>query len=157
MRRARPFLLFFALAFASNCAFYQRYPMPEGRLAKIKTDDLSFYLVDAAHPKTKVWHLSDCRVEPTAVTGFVSRLSEVEASEATYFGSRPEARGRKNDVLIFVKPQFVFSLPDTATMRIPNEQLEKIEVYELNYSKSIGLPLATLTGLLTLLYFITNE
>jgi hypothetical protein len=157
MHRARLFLLTALLVATQGCAFYQRYPMPEYRLAKIQTEGLSFYLIDPAHQKTRVWYLSDCRVEAAAVTGFVSRLSETEATEVMYFGSRPQARGRKNDVLIFVKPQFAHGLPDTATLRIPNEQLEKIEVYELNYSKSIGIPLATLTGLTALLYFIGNE
>ena len=140
----------------SSCAYYQRYSMPKARLKKINPAGLSIYLVDAAHPLTRGWYLTEPKFEGDKVTGFISRMAEVETLEASLVRNRFDAQQSKNDILLFAKPQFAATLPDTATMTIQNDQLEKIEVCEMNQLKTVGRPLVGCTSLLFLAYLFTS-
>jgi len=59
--------------------------------------------------------------------------------------------------LLYAKPQFAMTLPDTATMTIQNVQLEKIEVCEMDHVKTIGMPLLGCTGVMLLVYLISGN
>ncbi len=150
-------LLSFFLLSQSACVHYQRYAMSKSRLQKINPVGLSVYLVDAAHPLTRGWYVSEPKFEANSITGFISRMAEVETIEASLIRDRNDARQSRNDILLYAKPQFAMNLPDTATMTIQNAQLEKIEVCEMNHVKTIGMPLLGCTGILMLLYLISDE
>ncbi len=159
MKPIRPALLFLLTSFfllsQSSCVYYQRYSMPKSRLQKINPEGLSVYIIDAAHPLTRGWYVSEPKFEKSSITGFVSRMAEVEALEASMLRNRTDAQQSRNDILLYAKPKFALSLPDTATMTIQNSQFEKIEVCEMNHAKTIGLPLACCTGMGALAYFIS--
>lgn len=127
----------------SGCLYYQRYPLAKSRLAKIPLENLSFYLIDSAHPLTKMWYVSDFKFEPKSMHCFLTRMAEVEATEISMVRNRQDAKNSRNEVLLFAKPQFAMTLADTATMTINYEQFDKIEVYEVNHGKTIAVVLAS--------------
>ena len=133
------FTLFFTTVFlASGCVFYQRYPLAQSRLTKINKTNLTFYLLDASHPRSRAWHMSEADFQDQAVHCFLIKLDEFDAQEVSTIHNNRDARESRDEVLLFAKPRFVFSLADTVTMTIPYEQLEKIEVIEANHGKSVG-------------------
>lgn len=138
------------------CVYYQRYSMSKTRLQKINPEGLSIYVVDAAHPLTRGWYLSEPKFEKNSVSGFISRMAEVETLEASMLRDRSDAQQSRNDILLYAKPQFALGLPDTATLTIQNTNLEKIEVCELNHVRTIGMPLLGCTGALLLAYLISG-
>ncbi|MBC7773816.1 MAG: hypothetical protein H7246_00145 [Phycisphaerae bacterium] len=150
------FLLSLFLFSQTACVYYQRYSMSNSRLQKINPEGLSIYLVDAAHPLTRGWYLSEPRFEKNSVSGFISRMAEVEILEASMLRGRADAQQSKNDILLYAKPQFAIALPDTATLTIQNTNLEKVEVCELNHVRTIGMPLLGCTGGLLLVYLISG-
>jgi hypothetical protein len=140
----------------SSCAHYERYGMAKSRMEKLNNKGVSVYMVDAGHPLTRGWFLSDPVFEANQVTAFITRMSEVETMEMSVIRNNYDARQSRNDILLYAKPKFASSLPDTAKIQIFDHQIEKIEVCELNHVRSIGLPLLGCSGLVTLLYLITN-
>jgi len=139
------------------CTVYQRYELPKSRVQKINESYLTYYLVDPAHPLTRVWYMSESKVNNTEVTCFLSKMTEIEAADVTKVRSKRDARWSKNDVLFYANPRFAATLPDTGNFSIPMEQLEKIEVYELNYARTLGPPLLYASGFLMLLWIISGE
>ncbi|MFN0035625.1 MAG: hypothetical protein ACKVUS_11195 [Saprospiraceae bacterium] len=155
-----PFLLLLAslLLFSqSSCVYYQRYAMSKSRLQKINPEGLSVYLIDAAHPLTRGWYVAEPRFDKNGLTGFISRMAEVETLEASRLRNRTDAQQSRNDILLYAKPQFAAGLPDTATLIIQNTSLERVEVCEMNHTKTIGLPMLGCTGVLLLAYIISGE
>lgn len=160
----KPFQLLSLLLLASlflltqtACVHYNRYAMSKTRLQKIDPQGLSVYVVDAAHPLTRGWYLSEPKFTGNSVSGFISRMAEVETLEASMLRDRYDAQQSRNDILLYAKPQFALGLPDTATLTILNSQLEKVEVCELNHLKTFGRPLLGCTGIVLLAYLITGE
>jgi len=139
------------------CVYYQRYSMSKSRLQKINPEGLSVYVLDAAHPFTRGWYLSEPKFEANSITGFISRMAEVETIEAALIRDRADAKQSRNDILLYAKPQFAMTLPDTATMTIQNVQLEKIEVCEMDHVKTIGRPLLGCTGVMLLVYLVSGN
>ena len=127
--------------FFSSCVFYQRYPLAYSRLPKIDKTHLSYYLLDAAHPRSRVWYISETEFQQDKMSGFLVKLDEQEAAEVAIVHNRRDARYSRDEVLMFAKPKFVLEMADTATVTIPYEQLEKVEVYEVNAGKSVGVSL----------------
>lgn len=125
----------------SGCVFYQRYPMAKSRLTKIDNRNLTYYLLDASRPMSRVWHISEADFQDDKMIGFFIRVSEMEAEEIATVYSKRDAKDSKNDVLMYAKPKFAIALPDTATMTVTYDQLEKIEVYEVNHGKSVAISL----------------
>lgn len=136
-----PALFVASLMIFSACVFYQRYPMAKSRLPKIADRQLTFYLLDAARPHSRVWHISETEFNEDQMKGFLIRLDETEANEIATVSGKRDAKYSKNDVLLYAKPKFAFALADTANVTITYDQLEKIEVYEVNHSKSIAVSL----------------
>ena len=139
------------------CVHYQRYAMAKSRLQKINPEGLKVYLVDASHPLTRGWYVSEPTFESNSVSGFINRMAEVEMLEASILRDRTDAQQSRNDILLYASPKFALSLPDTATLTIQNSQLEKIEVCELNYLKTVGRPMLGCTGLLLLAYLVWDN
>jgi hypothetical protein len=150
------FLLGLFLLSQTGCSYYQRYSMPKARLQKINPEGLSVYLVDAAHPLTRGWYVSEPKFAENSISGFFSRMAEVETIEASLVRDRADARNSRNDILLYAKPQFAQGLPDTATMTVSNLQLEKIEVCEMNHVKTIGYPLIGCTGIIAVIFLLSE-
>lgn len=155
-RNSSLFLAVFFLLSQTACAYYQRYPIAKSRLPKVNPEGLSVYILDASHPLTRGWYLSEPKFEKNSISGFISKMAEVETLEASMLRDRSDAQQSRNDVLIYLKPQFAQGLPDTATLSIQGSQLEKIEVCELNHVKTIGLPLISCVGFLGLIYLVSG-
>jgi hypothetical protein len=124
--------------FQAACVFYQRYPMAKSRLAKVSTDNLTFYLLDPSRPLSGVWYVDSYRFGETSMQAYLSRLSEREALEVVTVRNSRDARESRNEVLIYVKPQAARAFPDTLTATLAYDQLEKVEVYEVNYGKTMA-------------------
>jgi len=138
------------------CSKYQRYPLPLNKLKKIDQEFLNYYLVDAAHPTTRVWYMSDCKIGEQEISCYLTKLTEVEAAEISLITSRSDARASKNDILFYADPKFALGIQDTCTRKISTDQMQKIEVIELNHLKTYGTPLLSLTGFLGLLFLISE-
>lgn len=150
------FSAFFLFA-QTACVRYQRYGMPKSRLQKIDPSGLSIYLLDAAHPLTRGWYIAEPKFEKEGITGYISRMAEVETIEVSMLRGNYDAQMSRKDVLLYARPQFASSLPDTGTMTIQTVQLEKVEVCELNHARTFGIPMAGCTGILVLAYILTGE
>lgn len=124
--------------FHAGCTFYQRYPMAKSRLTKVNTDNLTFYLLDPSRPLSGVWYVDSYRFGETSMQAYLSRLSEREALEVVTVRNSRDARNSRNEVLIYVKPQVARAFPDTLTTTLSYDQLEKVEVYEINYGKTMA-------------------
>lgn len=148
--------LLLSVVLLSGCLFYQRYPLATARLTKIDKRNLTFYLLDAAHPRSRVWYFSETDFQQDSVTGFVAKLDEEDAAEVAIVHNRRDARFSRDEVLLFAKPKFVMALGDTATVAIPYEHLEKIEVYEVNAGKSVGVSLLTILTPVVLLAVLSD-
>ncbi len=140
----------------SSCAHYERYGLAKSRMQKLNSSGVSVYLVDAAHPLTRGWFLSEPVFDARSVKARITRMSEVETMEMSLIRDRYDARQSRNDILLFAKPQFAESLPDTTSIVIQDHQLEKIEVCELNHLRTYGAPLLGCTGMVFLLYLVTQ-
>jgi hypothetical protein len=148
------FLLLAALAsLLVSCSHYQRYSMAKSRLQKITPTGMAVYLIDASHPYTRGWYLSEAQFGSDQVRGYVRKMEEKETLEISMLRSQYDAQQSRNDILLFLKPQFADKMPDSTFMSIPHPQLERVEVCEMNHVKTFGVPLIGCTGLSLLLYF----
>lgn len=152
-----PALLFTLLAMLSGCIFYQRYPMAKSRLTKIDKEQLTFYLLDASRPNSRVWYISEAEFQNNSMRGFLIRLDESEAHEVATVNSSRDARYSKNEVLMYAAPRYALALADTALVTIQYDQIEKIEVYEVNHNKSIAWSLLALLMPIMFLGAISGE
>jgi hypothetical protein len=142
MNTTKPLFAALALLFLfllTDCTFYQRYPMAKSRLPKIEKSRLTFYLLDAAHPRSRVWYISEAEFQDDKITGFLVKLEEFEAEEVATVSNNRDAKMSRDEVLLFAKPRFAMTLRDTITTTITHDQLEKIEVYEVNHGKSVAI------------------
>ena len=137
---------FFLMTCLFSCVYYQRYPMPKSRLAKVKRENLAFYLIDAGHPLTRAWYVSEIDFQQDAMKGFVNRLSPSETLEVSTLRNGRDARQSKNEVLIYISPKTAMAMGDTLTTRLPFEQIERVEVHEPNFGKSVGITLSWVAG-----------
>lgn len=139
-------LLFLFVSFQAACIYYHRYPLSKERLPKINAQNLSFYLMDASRPASRAWYVSSYSFGQQSMNCFLAKISEAEALEVNVTRNNADARNSRDQVLLYMKPQFAIGLGDTATLTIPYEQLEKIEVYEVDYGKTIGIILLDAVG-----------
>ncbi len=121
------------------CIYYQRYPMAKKRLFKLKDQSLSFYLIDPSRPLSGMWYVHSYDFREKDMTLKMSRISEREAIAVTNIGSKQDARLSKNDVLIYIKPPEARNFTDSLTTKLSYDQLERVEVYETNFGKSVSM------------------
>ncbi|MCY7328564.1 MAG: hypothetical protein LH618_08455 [Saprospiraceae bacterium] len=131
-------LLMIVMSWQVSCTYYQRYPMTKARMPKIDTRGLTFYLIDVAHPLSKVWYITDYNISEQYMSAFIVRMSETEAMQVSTVRNNRDARASRNEVLLYAKPKYALGLPDTLTTRIDFDQLEKIEVHEVNYGRVLA-------------------
>ncbi|MEO6038889.1 MAG: hypothetical protein ABIQ93_10780, partial [Saprospiraceae bacterium] len=145
--RALAWLLFLiVLGGQAGCVQYQRYPISKARMPKIDTRDLTFYLIDTAHPLSRVWYVSNYAIGERSMTAFLSRMSEAESRQVSIVRSNRDARDKKNEVLLYAQPKYAGSLADTLTTQIDFDRLEKIEVYEANFGRTLVYTIPALVG-----------
>jgi hypothetical protein len=125
----------------SGCVFYQRYPLAQNRLTKIDKYPLTYYVLDASRPQSRVWYVSEAEFSEDQMQGFLVRVSEEEARDVAMVTSKRDAKYSKNDVLLYANPRYALTLADTSTVTLRYDQLEKIEVYEANHEKSLTVSL----------------
>ncbi len=125
----------------SGCVFYQRYPLAQNRLTKINKYPLTYYVLDASRPQSRVWYVSEAEFLEDRMQGFLVRVSEEEAKDVATVSSKRDAKFSKNDVLLYASPRYALALADTTTVTLRYDQLEKIEVYEANHEKSLAVSL----------------
>lgn len=138
------FCLIFSLLAGSllpGCVFYQRYPLPKERITKIDKYPLTYYVLDASRPQSRVWYVSEAAFSDEQMQGFLVRVSEEEAKDVAIVSSKRDAKFSKNDVLLYANPRYALTLADTTTVTLRYDQLEKIEVYEANHEKSLAVSL----------------
>lgn len=143
----RIFLLFVGLSALSACVYYQRYPMPKSRLTKVDKENLMFYAIDASHPLTRVWHVSELQFKDGKIHGFLSKMAPSEALEVSTIRSRRDARDSRDQVLVYVSPRLAMGMGDTLSADIPYEQIERVEVHEPNFGKSVGVSMLGVVGI----------
>jgi len=131
-------LFLFLILAQTGCAWYQRYPMSKSRLPKIDANNLTFYLIDPSRPLSGVWYVGSYNFGEKSMQAYLSRLSEREALDVTAVRNNRDARNSRNEVLIYVKPQVARGFADTLTTRLDYDQLERVEVYEVNYGKTLA-------------------
>ncbi|MEI6408138.1 MAG: hypothetical protein WCR52_02035 [Bacteroidota bacterium] len=136
-RLALLLLLIFSLQQVS-CVYYQRYPMAKSRLNKIDTKYLTFFLIDNAHPLTKAWEVKSYDIDEKSMFCAMSALSEKDAHDVVTVRNNADARASKNEVLLFLKPEFAKTLTDTGSTTVHFDQIDRIEVYETNFGKTIA-------------------
>lgn len=139
---------------ATSCVTYKRYPLPQSRLKVVDNTALKYYLLDAAHPSSTGWYMSDVRIDSTKIECYLSKLTKEETKEIFAISSRRDARWSKNDVLFYAKPVFASAISDSLTATINLRDLERIEVYEINQMRTLGTPLITIAGLTYFLFLI---
>lgn len=139
-------LLLIMLGWQAGCVQYQRYPMSKARMPKIDTQDLTFYLVDNAHPLSRIWYVERYLIAEKSMTATLTILSAAESAQVMLVRNNREARNKKNEVLLYAQPAYAAQLADTLTTRIDFDQLEKIEVYEANFGQTLVLSIPLLIG-----------
>jgi hypothetical protein len=133
-----PALIIALASLLAGCVMYQRYPLAKSRLAIIDKEPLTFYLLDVAQPRSRVWYISEAEFQEKNIKGFLVKLSAEEARDIAFVANNRDAKASKDEVLLYAKPKFAMTLNDTMTVTIPHDQLEKIEVYEVNHGKSVA-------------------
>jgi hypothetical protein len=150
-------LLLATILSQTACAVYKRYPMDMKRLDKVGYQSLNFYLLDAAHPYTRGWYMVRERTNGNAIEGFVSRMAEIEVLEVKAISSKHDAAMSRNDVLIYIEPDFAQKLSDTATVKIGKKEVVKIEVTEIDQARTFAPCLIGCNALLILAYLIDGN
>ncbi|MEO6758576.1 MAG: hypothetical protein ABIO24_03910 [Saprospiraceae bacterium] len=139
-------LFLIALSWQTGCLQYQRYPISKARMPKLDERNLTFYLVDAAHPLSRSWQVFNYQIGERSMRVFLARLTEVESAQVNIVRNNRAAKDKKNEVLLFAKPEYAQNLPDTLTTILDFDQLEKIEVYEMNFGRTLAYSVPTLVG-----------
>ncbi len=134
----------------SSCVYYQRYPLITSRLTKIKTEGLSFYLLDEANPRSRGWYISSYKFQENSMDCYITKMTESETKEVMVVRGRRNAKASKDEVLLFGDPQFTFSMQDTGLIHIPFDRLNKVEVYEANQGKTLTTSVGSLAILVLL-------
>lgn len=138
MRYFFPLFLIAVLLSSSGCGYYQRYSMAQTRLTRINTDGLTFYLLDPARPLSGVWYVEGYKFNEDNLTAVIIRLPEQEALEVVTVSNSRDARQSRNEVLLYAKPSVARAFSDSMRVDLRYDQLEKVEVYEMNYGKTLA-------------------
>jgi hypothetical protein len=146
-RSLATFLLLIFVLSQMGCVFIQRYPMASSRLPKINTADLSFFLIDNDHPLSVAWEMKVDKIGPKNMVGKVTKVSQQDAHDIVTVQSDRDARYSYNEVLIFLKADYAAQLLDTASIDLQYDQIDRIEVYEANFGKTVSLNALAFSGI----------
>ena len=132
----------------SSLCCYSRQQMHSSRLRQINSlEGLKFVLLDAGSPVTNVWRVSNPKFEQNALTGRLDRASVDLGVQIASVHSNADQQANKDLVLIYLSPVAAKSLPDTLSARLEYKDITRIEVFEPDAGKTIGLALGIAGGL----------
>jgi hypothetical protein len=154
----RPLALALALLMAltgPHC-YYRRVPLNQNRLPRLDTAGKTFYAVDlTAKNQGTVWQLYRLQVGKTELSAGMRMLGPEDAQYELDRGTKKERSARRQHVLLYLKPDFAATLPDSAELKnIPLDQLEKIEVYENDDLATVAIITGAAVGAFFLLVLI---
>jgi hypothetical protein len=124
--------------------------MAKSRLTRINRENLTFYILDAAQPGLRVWYVSKARFQRDQMHCHIERVEAAEAEEIATLRGRRDARESKNEVLLYANSSLALTLSDTASVSIDYSEVDRVEVHEVNQSKSIAYSLLCFFGLVFL-------
>jgi hypothetical protein len=145
---------FVALLTLNRCVIYQRYPLPQSRLVKIKEIPLNYYLIDSYHPLTHAWAFEVRENNGGVLQGQIQRKPADTARDLVTVRGSWDAEASKKDVLLFVKPELATALRDTQELILRHKDIERIEVYESNFNKTVLVNGVTTGSIITVLYLL---
>ena len=141
-------LLLASVMLLSSLCCYSRQQMHSSRLRQINSlEGLKFVLLDAGSPVTNVWRVSNPKFEQNALTGRLDRASVDLGVQIASVHSNADQQANKDLVLIYLSPVAAKSLPDTLSARLEYKDITRIEVFEPDAGKTIGLALGIAGGL----------
>ncbi len=139
------FLVFVMVGSALSC--YSRRQMPTARLNKVDIEQLEFFALDPSAPDLNVWVLSNVKIEAAGLSARFDRASKPLIREIATIHRNADKRRNQNRVLVYVHPATVKTYGDTLTARLAYTDISKIEVFEPDAGKTIGLALGIVGGL----------
>ncbi len=144
----RPFALFLAILIASSSlSCYSRYNMQSSRLPKIQhLKGLEFVLIDSSAPISNVWVLSNPKFEEEALFARLDRASEAFGARIASISTNADRKASQDLVMIYINPSVASTLADTLTTRLEYKNINKIEVFEPDAGKVVGIVLGGITG-----------
>ncbi|MCC6281458.1 MAG: hypothetical protein IT262_12705 [Saprospiraceae bacterium] len=138
-------LLLLVMAFGTlNC--YSRRQMRTSRLSQINTKPLTFIAIDSSAPTTRMWALSNVKMEATALTARFDRASPALTKEIATIHKNGQNARHTDHVLIYVNPPTITAYGDTLTTRLDFAKISKVEVFKFDGGKTIGLAFAIVGG-----------
>ncbi|MEO6040194.1 MAG: hypothetical protein ABIQ93_17400, partial [Saprospiraceae bacterium] len=94
-------------------------------------------VLDPNAPATNMWLLSNVKIEETWISARVDRAKPAFVQQFHFFNKNDH----RNDILLHVKPEITKTYGDTLSTRLNFADITKIEVFELNAGKTVGLVL----------------
>lgn len=143
-----PLALFLAFLVAvSSLSCYSRVRMNNSRLSKIKNiKGLEFLIIDSSAPISNVWLMSNPKFEQEKLTARLDRASEAFGERIVSISSNAERKASRDLVLIYISPTIAKSFADTLTTQLDYKHISKIEVFEPDAGKVVGIIFAGIGG-----------
>lgn len=144
----RPLALLLAILIASSSlSCYSRYGMQSSRLPKIQNlKGLEFVLIDSSAPISNVWVLSNPKFEEEALFARLDRASEAFGARIASISTNADRKASQDLVMIYISSTIASSLPDTLTTRLEYKNISKIEVFEPDAGKVVGIVMGGIAG-----------
>ncbi|OWY23642.1 hypothetical protein C7N43_12495 [Sphingobacteriales bacterium UPWRP_1] len=130
--------LFLLLCLNVGCfIYYKRTAVQTNVLTELpKNKTFRFYLTDEAGINTgKMWQLYNAQITQTAISGQLQKLNTDAAKNIATVTGEMDARKSRYDILMYYKT--IPNLPDTGAYTLNYADVHKVEVYEINWGKSI--------------------
>ena len=139
-------LLLVLTAIGSILGCYSRRQMATTRLTKIDIRELEFLVLDGTMPKRQVWVLSNLIIGEQALSARFDRASVPLIRQISDIRSNADLEGNRHRVLIYLRPSAVKISGDTSITRLDYHNVAKIEVFEPDAGKTVGVALAITVG-----------
>jgi len=157
--------LFLLICLNVGCfIYYKRTATQTNVLTELpKGKTFYIYLTDEASIKTGLmWKLTKAQITQTAISGKLKKLSPDAAKNVATVSGEMDAQKSRYDILMYFKT--IPNLPDTGAYTLNYADVQKVEVYEINWGKSILISslitlgsVALLFGLIWIIVLLTKE
>ncbi len=131
-------LLVLLMAF-STMSCYSKRKLQSSRLSKLSLQELRFIVMDPNTPKTNMWLLSNVEVKEKILSARVDRATPTFVQQFYALNKK----GHRHDVLLHVKPEITNAYGDTLSTHLNFADITKIQVFEPDAGKVVGLVLAS--------------
>lgn len=144
----RPIGLFLALLIASSSlSCYSKYQMRTSRLPKVQNlQGLEFVVIDSSAPISNVWVVSNPKFEEEAMYAQFNRASEAFGARIASINTNADRKASQNLVMIYINSSTASSFSDTLATRLDYKNISKIEVFEPDAGKVVGIVLGGIGG-----------